>query len=267
MMARLMMGLLVMGAGACAQVLGADFGDYTLSGAGGATGTGGSEGGANVGGAGTGGTSESPMDILVLQSVDELDPTDTPVQGLMATNHFAAVDLFDVAMATPTLTELQAYDAVLVTSRNGIWADAFALGDVLDAYHLAGGKVVVTALGICQTEAIRGDFEQNLVFAPSGGLTAPVPPSVATLDITEDGAMFDGVAALPTSMNYCQISLANGAVAMAGVSGGDSAAPLVARRVVHGRTRVDVNLLFVSDYENNLPSVYALLANALRYPE
>lgn len=53
-----------------------------------------------------------------------------------------AVDLFDVAAATPTLAQLQAYHAVLVFTDTPGAFDPDALGDVLADYVDAGGGVV-----------------------------------------------------------------------------------------------------------------------------
>ncbi|MEM9463516.1 MAG: DUF4215 domain-containing protein [Myxococcota bacterium] len=52
------------------------------------------------------------------------------------------IDVYDASMVTPTLVELQAYDAVLVYSDTG-FANGIVLGDVLADYSDAGGGVVV----------------------------------------------------------------------------------------------------------------------------
>jgi len=63
---------------------------------------------------------------------------------LVATGAFSAVDLYDGGSNTPTLAELNGYNAVLVYSNFG-WANADLLGDNLAAY-VDGGGGVVTAI-------------------------------------------------------------------------------------------------------------------------
>ena len=71
------------------------------------------------------------------------DPTwNSDVQAkLQATGQFNSVDVITVNTITPTLSQLQAYDAVLVYS-DSIYADAIALGNVLADYVDSGGGVV-----------------------------------------------------------------------------------------------------------------------------
>ncbi|MEZ6005483.1 MAG: hypothetical protein R3F33_15010 [Planctomycetota bacterium] len=65
------------------------------------------------------------------------------VQALLtATGRFQTVDLVDVMTATPLLTDLTAYDAVLVWS-NQSFQSGINLGDVMADYVDAGGGVVV----------------------------------------------------------------------------------------------------------------------------
>jgi hypothetical protein len=60
---------------------------------------------------------------------------------LRSTNLFSAVDIFDTNTGTPTLAQLQTYDAVLVYSDIG-FQDPIALGNVLADYVDSGGGVV-----------------------------------------------------------------------------------------------------------------------------
>ncbi|MHC4867976.1 MAG: DUF7901 domain-containing protein, partial [Planctomycetota bacterium] len=70
----------------------------------------------------------------------------TDVQAkLLATGQFGTVDIFDVGAitgSTPTLAQLQAYDAALVYSDNPMYADSNALGNVMADYVDSGGGVV-----------------------------------------------------------------------------------------------------------------------------
>ena len=61
---------------------------------------------------------------------------------LLATNQFSAVDVINVALATPTLAQLQQYDALLCWT-NTTPLDTNAWGDVLANYVDGGGGVVV----------------------------------------------------------------------------------------------------------------------------
>ncbi len=67
---------------------------------------------------------------------------------LFNTGAFAAVDTFDASYATPSSSQLAAYDAVLVFSDNAnaswVFSDPVLLGDRLASYHDQGGGVVVT---------------------------------------------------------------------------------------------------------------------------
>ncbi|MGH7245020.1 MAG: hypothetical protein ACREJD_16515 [Phycisphaerales bacterium] len=74
--------------------------------------------------------------------------TATPVNAadvsgkIASSGRFAAVDLYNANLATPTLAQLKSYDAALVANRNG-WFDRTALGNVLADYVDAGFGVVL----------------------------------------------------------------------------------------------------------------------------
>ena len=63
---------------------------------------------------------------------------------LKATAQFSVVDVIEAGTTTPTLAQLQQYDAVLVTS-DGPWGDRDAMGNVLAEYTDWGGGVVLTS--------------------------------------------------------------------------------------------------------------------------
>lgn len=63
------------------------------------------------------------------------------VGNLQGSGVFEQVDAWDGGAATPTLTQLKAYDAVLLTNV-GPWADRVALGNVMSQYVDAGYGVV-----------------------------------------------------------------------------------------------------------------------------
>ncbi|MCB9914794.1 MAG: hypothetical protein H6828_06540 [Planctomycetes bacterium] len=67
---------------------------------------------------------------------------------------FLTVDVINAATSTPTLLDLQAYQAVIVWS-NVNFADNVALGDVLADYVDAGGGVVISTFANSSTTATR----------------------------------------------------------------------------------------------------------------
>ncbi len=90
-----------------------------------------------------------------------------------ATNILGQVDLFDGNVATPTLAQLQNYDAVLVWS-NGFFANPAAMGNVMADYVDAGGGVVaaVFANGGVPNSNLQGRWTGTydiIPFGPSAG--------------------------------------------------------------------------------------------------
>jgi hypothetical protein len=73
---------------------------------------------------------------------------------LMATGQFTSVGLIDVMQSTPTLLQLQQYQAVIVWS-NYDFQDATLLGTTLADYVDAGGGVVVSVFANCETLTTR----------------------------------------------------------------------------------------------------------------
>ncbi|HRI44615.1 MAG TPA: dockerin type I domain-containing protein [Fimbriimonadaceae bacterium] len=77
-----------------------------------------------------------------------------PQTKLLNTGLFTAVDIINATSATPTLAQLQAYDAVLVWSNVNFQSNV-ALGDVLADYVDSGGGVVVSTFANSTTTANR----------------------------------------------------------------------------------------------------------------
>jgi hypothetical protein len=73
---------------------------------------------------------------------------------LLATGRFAAVDIINVTAMTPTLAQLQAYDALLCWT-NSTPQDTNAWGDVLANYVDGGGGVVVAVFANSSTTVNR----------------------------------------------------------------------------------------------------------------
>lgn len=81
--------------------------------------------------------------IVAAAASTSTDPRFTDVQAkLMGTGRFSSVAIINASTTTPSLAELQAYDAVITWS-NVNYQNATALGDVLADYVDAGGGVVV----------------------------------------------------------------------------------------------------------------------------
>lgn len=125
-----------------------------------------------------------------------------PQARLLATGRFAAVDLVDVMTATPTLGQLQAYDAVMTWS-NYSYASGDALGDLLADYVDSGGGVVVAVFANTSTQVdrylggrwISGGYEivpgrgSVIAFSPAtlGAIHDPGHPTVAGVTSFDGG--------------------------------------------------------------------------------
>ncbi|MGH7244991.1 MAG: hypothetical protein ACREJD_16370 [Phycisphaerales bacterium] len=88
------------------------------------------------------GAARKPKVLLVHSLVAASDINDV-VGKLSGSGVFQQVDAFNANAATPTLVQLKAYDAVMLTNQN-VWADRVALGNVMAQYVDAGYGVVQT---------------------------------------------------------------------------------------------------------------------------
>lgn len=109
-----------------------------------------------------------------------------PQAKLQATGRFGTVDLFNASTATPTLAQLQAYDAVIVWS-NVNFSSSSALGDVLADYVDAGGGVVLAVFANSTTTVNRyltGRWQSGNynVIPPALGTTSGSSSLGSTLD-------------------------------------------------------------------------------------
>lgn len=101
---------------------------------------------------------------------------------IAAAGSFDAVDVYDARVTTPTLAELQAYEAVYVWS-NSSFANPDGLGDALADYVDAGGGVVVSTFAFWSTSINLGGrfvtggylpFTQGSQASPGGLTLVPV---------------------------------------------------------------------------------------------
>ncbi len=190
---------------------------------------------------------------------------------LQATGRFSQIDLIDASSTTPTLAQLQAYDAVLVWN-DLVFADADTLGNNLADYIDGGGGVVVAPFANTNGPAIRapvaGRFLSDDYYAIEpfqtrqgevtlGTVYEPASPLMAEVSSLDGG----------TSSYRSSGSPNANAIRVADWSSGD---PLVASRVVNGTPRADINLFPPSkDAESDLwltsTDGATLMANALEF--
>jgi len=167
----------------------------------------------------------------------------TDVQSkLMATGKFTAVDIFETRFGTPTLSQLQTYDAVL-TWNNYSYQNATLLGDVLADYVDAGGGVVVAMYTVGNNARILGRFDsQNYwcINVPSNSYSTYGAQTLGTVyDPTHP--IMEGVSVLnatnPTISTNSAIM--PGAIKISDWSGGK---PLVVTKLINGHRRVDLGM-------------------------
>ncbi|MBS0190810.1 MAG: hypothetical protein U0573_02820 [Phycisphaerales bacterium] len=92
---------------------------------------------------------------VLLLPADSLAANRTDVQAkLRATEIVGQVDIFDTTTSTPTLAQLQAYDAVMTWSSSN-YNNATALGNVLADFVDAGGGVVSAVFTTAETATAR----------------------------------------------------------------------------------------------------------------
>jgi len=195
-----------------------------------------------------------------------------PLGELIATGRFSSVTTVDVSFVTPTLEELQAFDAVLVWW-NYLYLDPVTLGSNLADYVDAGGGVV---LGVPEVAGIDGRYlsgrwesEEYFVFMRSdfqtgnatlGTIHDPLHPVMSGVTTFDGG----GLSYRPSST-----ALTTGAELIASWSDG---MPLVATKGVNGTRRADLGFYPPSDQGGFDPRLWdittdgaLLMANALEW--
>jgi hypothetical protein len=181
------------------------------------------------------------------------------VAELLATGDFSSVNDLDVTSSTPTLAQLQGYDAILAYTNNAP-ADGTALGNVLAQYYALGGKeLTVATFAFSDFFAIGGAVMAGNDAAltnvgvnggVSGNLVATVPSD----------PIFNGIDLSMVSYfnnpNFAHPGLAAGATLLATDGSGID---MIARSA---NGIVDVNLFPSSGFGNN-GEFYQLLAQTL----
>ena len=155
---------------------------------------------------------------------------------LTATGVFSIVDDIYAGTETPTLADLQDYDAVLLWT-NWAFADSTLLGDRLANYFDDGGRVVVAAFANA-TYPIGGRFVTGnyLLIDPAG--RAQAADSLGTINEPGSPLLVDVTTFAATSSYSGTGGPINGGIVVAEWGNGR---PLVVRGSVNGRNRVDLN--------------------------
>ncbi|MFZ2071431.1 MAG: S8 family serine peptidase [Halobacteriota archaeon] len=96
-------------------------------------------------------TSTEPIDVLIAVA----DYSDVLRSILLEFDDISTVDQFNTEYGTPTLSQLQQYDVVIVWA-NWPHADPVGLGDVLADYVDSGGKVLLTQPSVTPPWGVEG---------------------------------------------------------------------------------------------------------------
>jgi hypothetical protein len=188
------------------------------------------------------------------------------VQALLnETGTFSKVDLFDAYTATPTLSTLKAYEAVLVFA-DDVFADAAALGDNLADFFDGGGNVVLAAFANCQYARLQGRWSSggyDVITPGNQTFTAESQP-ITILDPAS--VLVAGVTSLTAAVGYNSdgtVSAPDVVVAKWG-----SGAPLITCGIRKGRPIVALNFFppssrARSDLWDIATSGAAIMRNAL----
>ena len=189
--------------------------------------------------------------------------------NLLRTGFFNSVSIINVSVATPTLVELRAFDAVLVFSDMG-YLNPVAMGDVMADYVDAGGGVVCMMFEACYV-GMQGRWDADAYYAipRSGQYQEYIRAYLGTVHdpshpIMQGVTTFDGGSSSYRTETY---SVAPGAIRIADWSDGR---PLVAVKDINGIHRADLafyppSSAVRSDFWTSTTDGARLMANALVY--
>ena len=191
---------------------------------------------------------------------------------MKGTDDFTEVDTFDATFATPTSSQLEAYDAVFVFN-DGSFSNETWIGDLMAAYHDQGGGVVVALLpeGQWSNSTLMGAYgtpsNGYAIFDYISGDVISTPESLGDL-LEPWSPLLTGVVSLAASLAYRSTApVINGGVVVAQWGGGGRE-PLVVRGMRGNRTLVELNFFPASSSVD--PALWtgdgaALMRNALKY--
>ncbi len=211
--------------------------------------------------------------VLIVHSADISYAADVR-EKVKGTNAFTIVDAFDATFATPTSSQLDAYDAVFVFS-NKSFSNGTRIGDLLAAYHDQGAGVVVAFLST-QNESFSDRRLMGAYGTPENGYAildyisgnATSSPNSLGIMLEPQSPLLTGVVSLSALLAYRSTGpVINGGVVVA-QWGDDGREPLVVRGVRGNRTLVELNFFPASSSAN--PALWtgdgaALMRNALKY--
>lgn len=185
----------------------------------------------------------------------------TPKQELEATGKFSSVDEFYTWNATPTLAQLQSYDAVLAYT-NIPPADPTALGNVLQDFVNSGGGLVINTYAFSAPWAIGGAITANGSSPLVGsGVNGDVSGSLVPTNASHP--IFTGVNLATLSYfhndNFAHPTLDAGATLLATDGAGKN---LIA---INAAGNIIANNLFPGFLQENNADFYALIANELLF--
>ena len=178
------------------------------------------------------------------------------INGLLG--HFSTVDYYDATAGTPTLGELQAYDAVVTYSGWGEYQDQSGLGDVFADFADGGGGVILTQLNHYDSPNYypggRLLDPEYMTMNKGGGNNSPV---LGTFD--PNHPIMDGVSAVSTSYGIAGVSIYSGAIWVADWTDGLPAVVVSSNEKVVG-----INM-YISDQSSSSGDWILLIANALNF--
>ncbi len=154
---------------------------------------------------------------------------------LTALNFFTSVDVMDGTQNTPTLAQLQQYDAVMAWSNSG-FKDPAGTGNVLATYFDQGGRVVIAVFANASI-AITGNWTARQLIMPSG----QEEPNDSLGVVNEPNSpLMSGVTKLAATSAFRSTGGAiNGGVVVAAWASGK---PLIVRGVLNNRNYVSLNM-------------------------
>jgi len=206
--------------------------------------------------------------IKVLLVAADYASYETDVQTkLMGTGKFTAVDIMDVQSSTPTLTQLQGYDAVL-TWNDYSYNNSTSLGNVLADYIDGGGGVVTAIFTTGNNNRIGGRFDAQNYWAINPTSYGGGAVSLGTITQPNHPIMKNILSLSGGGYHATSTLIMAGASTIAYWSDGN---PLVVTKNVNGHNRVDLGMWPPSDDVTGGGSWSSstngalLMANALAY--
>jgi hypothetical protein len=209
--------------------------------------------------------------VLIVHSANISNAEDVQAK-LRATNAFNTVDTLDAAYGAPTLSRLNAYDAVLLFN-DRLFSNGTIIGDLLAAYHDNGGGVV--AVGLSREQGRNRTF-MGAFGTPGNGYTVLdyltgdlISPPDSLGELLEPASpLLTGVYSLAALLAHRSTApVINGGIVVARWRNGGQE-PLVVRGVRGNRTLVALNFFPASSSVD--PALWtgdgaALMRNALKY--